>query len=486
MTKKSPELYFEDLSRVDRVYYCISRILSIPEEEARAHYPTKIDDFKRFQEICSFMAEKHEGPPKKRSNSTKDQPDERTYPRWLTQLLIEVPYEDLSVNSLDKWKITKAANSNANIPYKDLHKLINFQQKMRKKLADKLYECLPEKEKEDFGHLLRHEVLDLTDKTHIDNNKLTGGWYQKDIRCAELIYTLESLFNQSYLKIEERLHNKGIHEAKANIAHKAFLLLYQSLQYLVRETRDSHDSLFAKLLFNMAINRAILEIDYQQYLANIAEENSIKLVQFLQKQMDVLPTVHSSKEIIPYLEEIFAPDHFGSDYSGTPRPIKTDLIRVGIMERAETAFVSYLENNSSGKIEFIQGHWNTQNLFLMALFVAWSYVTQAKIVTHQEGINHPVIEIMSGRRKKDKNKSNKEDKGNFINHIHIDVQRYHNIQYGLFFYSGQLNNLSELELREYASNQSAYRVYKRRISSGILKNLTLSKFCQLYEVDYRV
>lgn len=445
----------ENLSRVNRVYKCISRILSIQLDKAKASYPTKSDDFKRFQEICSFMAQK--------------QPDGRTYPRWLTQLLIEVPYENLLIESLDQWKISKAANFNAGIPAKELPDLIDAQQKMRLILAEKLYNCLPEREKKDFGDLLSYGKLDLTNKIHIDTEKLGDPWTLHDIRCAELIYALEYSFDNIYHKIEEIILRTDIVYTKADLAKKVFESLYINLQSVAEETLKSNDSLFAKLLLNMATNRAILEIDYQQHFANIAKESSVKLIRFLQKQIDVLPIVNSQEEIIPHLEKIFNTDH-----PDIKRKINTNQKKESIMKRSTDIFSCYLRDNSGGRKEFIQAHRHTQNQFLMALCVAWSYVTKAEIILHQEGLKHRKIEIINSRKK---------DEGSG-SYLLPEIRRYHYNQYGLFFYSGQWQNLSELELEGYAENQAVYRAEKRGISAHILKKMTLSGIRRLFELDY--
>lgn len=275
------KIYVENKSDVRRVYYCISRILSIPLNEAKASYPTKSDEFKNFQDICTFMAQK--------------QPHGRKYPRWLTQLLIEVPYENLLIHDLDQWKISKAANYNANIPDNALPDPIDSQQEMRKQLAINLYNFLPTKEKEDFGNLLSYERLNFAGESHTDETQvkdssysllhflgydklypiakahiLEDRWYQHDVRCAELLYALEYWFSMTCAHYEEFHRKFGISKAKAEIARQAFSILYNYIQLIVKETPDSNDSLFAKLLLSMAINRAILEIDYLHYLDNIA------------------------------------------------------------------------------------------------------------------------------------------------------------------------------------------------------------------------
>lgn len=462
MVNKSSETREGNLSRVNRVYYCISRILSIPLNKAKARYPTKSDDFKRFQEICSFMVQKQEPEEKKQES------EERRYPRWLTQLLIEVPYEDLVIKSPDQWKISKAANFNACIPVKEMPDLIDLQQKRRQILAEELYNCLPEREKEDFGDLLIHKDLDLKNKTHIDTEKLRDMYLKHDIRCAELIYSLEYLFDQVYLTAEERILRTNIIYDKASLTGEVYQKFIYYITSKVAETPDSNDSLFAKLLLNMAINRAILEIDCQQHFANIAKKSSVKLIRFLQKQIDVLPIVNSQEEIIPHLERIFNVDH-----PDIKRKINTNQKKDAIMERTTNTLRCYQIDNSGGRKEFIQAHGHIQNQFLMALCVAWSYVTKAEIILHQEGIKHKKVQVINGHIKDETSRKS----------LPMEIRRYHYNHYGLFFYSGQWQNLSESELENYALNQSAYRAYKRRISTHILKNMTLSKIRQLFNTE---
>ena len=486
MVNASSIEYIENEARVSRVYDCISRILSIPLDKAKENYPSKSDEFKHFQEVCSFMAQK--------------QSDGRKYPRWLTQLLIEVPYENLLIHDLDQWKISKAANFNAGIPDDALPELIDTQQTMRKILANKLYNCLPEREKKDFGNLLGYGRLNLAGESHTDEKQvkdssysllhflgydklypiakahiLEDRWYQHDVRCAELLYALEYWFSTTCVHYEE-FHGKfGI--SKAEIAKQAFSILYEYIQFIVKKTPDSNDSLFAKLLFNIALNRAILEIDYQHYLDNIAQENSIRLIRFLQKRKEQLPTIKFEEEILPYLERIFNIDH-----PDIKRKIKTKMIRNAIMNRSKVALLIYIMDNLDDRLYLLQEDKPIQNQFLMALSVAWNYVTQTKIVTQQEGIKHKTIEIISGRQKWDSILSQQPQEENSIRLLLPEIRLYHNSQHELLLYSEQLDNLSVSKLEKHARDQASYQIYKRMFFTNILKKRTLSKIHKLHKV----
>ncbi len=293
---------------------------------------------------------------------------------------------------------------------------------------DFLYQHLPSHEQHVYGELLSPGYL-------------TDGC-MPDIKAAYVLYKMQDVLQLEHYRVGDVVDNvldsrgfRHLRDAELmNVTDLTRKYLDNALGSLLEASADNTDSLFARLLLNTAVNRALLELAEHSRLDRQAEGGMMALVQHLQQLCfdEVLPPVHSLEDVSDTVATVL-----GLPAPGYPnwRRFKGNALEK-VMQRAVA--IADADRTMAQHPEVEPYRW--RYVLLAGLAVAWSYCTREQ---HDPRLLYGrPHDVLDGRSLDDPQT------------YEPNLRLYHHRQLKLLWFSGQMLRLdAERAAQEHAKAQ---------------------------------
>jgi hypothetical protein len=419
-----------------RAVHSIKRILDMDDQnfslfvsrlntEEKARYDQELAD---YQVVCARMAGR--------------------YQQWSSQLLLEAPQigeaEPLHKHYKHSSLIAGYTNLIASRQVRELSTL-------RKQYLEDLRSCLRPDEIERFDTMLQV--------------KLPPGGFMPDIAGVQLVYRIDDLYHLAAkakeFQISIQSHAgapvKLLVELEKIAAEGAFHEASEILTDLGPDTAQfPEDSLAAKLMLAVALNRAELEdLEYLRF-ETLATPSLIEMIRALsQRGIMRLPVHMNDQDFGKWLVDYFGGDSLRSD-NGTWRPLKNLLVdrfflraqRV-VAQAAKLDPLSPMEDmNAARKVCF--------------LAIAWSYCTKEPIDPRIP--SQKPTDLVSGRPESENT------------NLLPAVMFYHCRQLNSMLYTHQDKELSVDVLEHYHHSNINRRAWRRKLREKQLRGASLARW----------
>ncbi|WP_035998589.1 hypothetical protein [Paraburkholderia caribensis] len=280
---------------------------------------------------------------------------------------------------------------------------------------DFLYQHLPPEEQSIFGEMLSPCYL-------VDG-------CIPDIKAAYVLYKMQDVFQLEHYRVRDVVDNvldsRGLRHLRDaelfNVTDLTRKHLDKKLGALIEVSAGGTDSLFARLLLNTAVNRALLELAEHSRLDRMAEVGMVALVRHLQQLYfnRTLPPVHGLEEVSNTVATAL----------GLPAPEYPNWRRFkgasleNVMKRAIA--IADVERTMAQYPEAEPYRWHY--VLLAGLAVAWSYCTQEQ---HDPRLLYSrAHDVLNGRTPDDPRT------------YEPNLLLYHRRQLKLLWFSGQMFHL---------------------------------------------
>lgn len=409
-------LNMDDQSYLDSV----SRLSAIE----KAHYDQELAE---YQVVCTRMAGR--------------------YQQWSSQLLLEARQINEAV-PLYKHSSLIAGHTNL-----DASQKVRTLAKLRGKYLEDLRCCLRPDEIERFDFMLQVE--------------LPPDGFMPDIAGVQLIYRIDGLYQLATKVFEASISSRAdapvelcVELGKA-AAEKGFHEASKILKILRADiSQFPKDSLAAKLMLAIALNRAELEdLEYLRFEA-LATPSLIEMIRALSRRGVIRLPVHmNNQDFGKWLVDYFGGDNLRSD-NGTWRPLKNLLVdrfflrsQKVVARAAKLNFLNPMEDvNAALKVCF--------------LVIAWSYCTKEPLDPRIP--SQKPIDLVSGRPESENT------------NLLPAVMYYHCRQLNSMLYTHQDKVLSADLLEHYHHFNINKRAWRRKLLEEQLRGASLAQWEALY------
>lgn len=427
-----------------RVVHSIKRILDMDDQsfslfvnrlntEEKARYDKELAD---YQVVCTRMAGR--------------------YQQWSSQLLLEAPQIGEAV-PLHKHSSLIAGYTNR-VASKKVRKLA----KLREQYLKGLRSCLRPDEIEQFDTMLQVE--------------LPQGGFMPDIAGVQLIYRIDDLYQLAEkakaFQISSQSKTKAFQisiqsyagapvkllvELEKIASEAAFHEANEILTDLAPDTAQfSEDSLAAKLMLAVALNRAELEdLEYLRFEA-LATPSLIEMIRALSRRGIMRLPVHmNDQDFGKWLVDYFGGDSLRSD-NGIWRPLKNLLVDRFFL-RAQKVVDQAVKLDPLNPIEDTNA---ARKVCFLA--IAWSYCTKEPLDPRIP--SQKPIDLVSGRPESENT------------NLLPAVMAYHCRQLISMLYTHQDKELSVDLLEHYRHSNINRRAWRRKLREKQLRGASLARW----------
>ncbi|WP_459190560.1 hypothetical protein [Ralstonia pseudosolanacearum] len=298
-----------------------------------------------------------------------------------------------------------------------------------------LYQNLPQPERDVYGELLSHGYL------------ING--CMPDIKAAYVLYKMQDVLQVTRYRVADQVAwtKDSRVMSDVNLTDMTRQLVDKELGSLLELAAENDDSLFARLLLNTAVNRALLELAEHSRLDRQAAIGMVALVRHLLQLFPnrVLPRVRSVEEVretVATVMDVPTPGLTWRRFRG--RALDNVLQRAEAVADTDQKMMQYPE------AEPYRWHY----VLLTTLAVAWSYCTKERHDSRLVQDNHRTHDVIDGR--------SQEDTETYPPNLRL----YHQRQFKLLWFSGQMHVLN------------AERVEQEHAMSQYLRDTLRAYFCK--------
>jgi len=414
-----------------RTVHSIKRILDMGDQsfslfvsrlntEEKARYDQELA---QYQVVCTRMAGR--------------------YQQWSSQLLLEAPQIGEAV------PLHKHSNLIASYTNMDASQKVRKQAKLREQYLEDLRSCLRPDEIERFGTMLQV--------------KLPPDGFMPDIVGVQLIYRIDGLYQLAAKVFEASILSRVgapvelLVELGKTASEEAFHEASKILKDLSPDTSQfPEDSLAAKLMLAVALNRAELEdLEYLRFEA-LVTPSLIEMIRALSRRGIMRLPVHMSDQNFGrWLIDYFGGDSLRSD-NGTWRPLK-GLHVDRFFLRAQRVVDRAVKIDPLNPMEDVNA---ARKVCFLA--IAWSYCTK-ELLDPRVPSQKP-IDLVSGRPES-KNTN-----------LLPAVMFYHCRQLNSMLYTHQDKALSADLLEHYHHFNINKRAWRRKLREKQLRGASLARW----------